>query len=47
MLTDRLGAALAELAADISSGDALLAALESIRVGVVADAAGTLHQRGA
>jgi DNA-binding transcriptional MerR regulator len=47
MLTDRLGAALAELAADISGGDALLAALDSIRVGVVADAAGTLHQRGA
>jgi hypothetical protein len=47
MLTDRLGIALAESAADISSGDALLAALDSVRVGVVADAAGALHQRGA
>jgi len=47
MLADRLGTALAELAADMSSGDALLAALDSVRVGVVADAAGTLHRRGA
>jgi DNA-binding transcriptional MerR regulator len=46
MLTDRLGTALAELAADISNGDALLAALDSVRVGVVADAAGALHPAG-
>jgi DNA-binding transcriptional MerR regulator len=47
LLTDRLGAALADLAPDIGSGDALLAAMDRVRVGVIADSAGTLHQRGA
>jgi DNA-binding transcriptional MerR regulator len=45
-LADRLGAALLDQAADLSGGDALRAALERIRVGVITDSAGTLQRRG-
>jgi hypothetical protein len=44
-LADRLGAALAERAE--AAGDTrLLAALDDVRVGAVADSAGTIHRRG-
>lgn len=46
-LADRLGAALAERAGTVGDGGRLLAALDEVRVGAVADAAGTIHrQRG-
>jgi hypothetical protein len=43
-LADRLAAALAGRAATATNGDQLLAALDEIRVGAVADAAGTIHR---
>jgi DNA-binding transcriptional MerR regulator len=43
-LADRLAAALAGRAATAANGDRLLAALDEIRVGAVADAAGTIHR---
>jgi len=45
-LADRIGAALAERAGTAADGDRLLAALDEIRVGAVADSAGTIHRRG-
>jgi DNA-binding transcriptional MerR regulator len=45
VLADRLGAALEEHA-DTADGGRLRAALDDIRVGVVADSAGTIHRRG-
>ena len=45
-LADRLGAALAERADATAGGDRLLAALDDIRVGAVADSAGTIYRRG-
>jgi DNA-binding transcriptional MerR regulator len=45
-LADRLGAALAERADAADDGGRLRAALDDIRVGAVADSAGTIHQRG-
>jgi hypothetical protein len=42
---DRLSAALLARAGDISEGEGLRAAIDRIRVGVVSDSAGTLHQR--
>ena len=46
MLADRLADALAGRAATARHGDQLLAALDEIRVGAVADAAGTIHRPG-
>ena len=43
-LADRIGAALAERAGTARDGDQLLAVLDEIRVGAVADAAGTIHR---
>jgi hypothetical protein len=43
-LADRIGAALAERAGNARDGDQLLAVLDEIRVGAVADAAGTIHR---
>ena len=43
-LADRLGAALAERADTASDGGRLRAALDEIRVGAVADSAGTIHR---
>jgi DNA-binding transcriptional MerR regulator len=43
---DRLGAALAEHAETDSDGGRLRAALDEVRVGAVADSAGTIHRRG-
>ena len=43
-LADRLGAALAERADTASDGGRLRAALDGIRVGAVADSAGTIHR---
>jgi DNA-binding transcriptional MerR regulator len=45
-LADRLGAALAERADAADDGGRLRAALDDIRVGAVADSAGTIHRRG-
>ena len=45
-LADRLGAALAERADTVEDGGELRAALEDIRVGAIADAAGTIHREG-
>ena len=45
-LADRIGAALAERAGTATDGARLLAVLDEIRVGAVADAAGTIHRRG-
>ena len=45
-LADRLGEALAERASTASDGDRLRAALDEIRVGAFADAAGKLHRQG-
>ncbi len=45
-LADRLGAALAGRAGTASDGDRLLAAIDEIRVGAVADSADTIHRRG-
>ena len=45
-LADRLAAALDDRAAVASHGDQLLAALDEIRVGAVADAAGRIHRLG-
>ena len=45
-LADRLGAALAERADTVEDGGRLRAALEDIRVGAIADAAGTIHREG-
>ena len=46
VLADRLGAALEEHADTAADGGRLRAALDDIRVGVVADSAGTIHRRG-
>jgi DNA-binding transcriptional MerR regulator len=46
VLADRLGAALEEHADTIADGGRLRAALDEIRVGAVADSAGTIHRRG-
>ena len=45
-LADRIGAALAERACTASDGGRLLAVLDEIRVGAVADASGTIHRVG-
>ncbi|MGH3176426.1 MAG: hypothetical protein ACRDPF_21505, partial [Streptosporangiaceae bacterium] len=45
-LADRLGAALAERAGTVGDGGRLLAALDEVRVGAVADSAGRIHRRG-
>jgi len=45
-LADRLGAALAERAGTVGDGGRLRAALDEVRVGAVADSAGTIHRRG-
>ena len=45
-LADRVGAALAERAGTASDGARLLAVLDAIRVGAVADSAGTIHRQG-
>src|SRR6266487_470513 len=45
-LADRIGAALAERAGTARDGGRLLAVLDEIRVGAVADAAGTIHRVG-
>jgi DNA-binding transcriptional MerR regulator len=45
-LADRLGAALAERADTTPDGGALRAALDEIRVGAIADSAGTIHRLG-
>jgi DNA-binding transcriptional MerR regulator len=45
-LADRLGAALAERADAADDGGRLRAALDDVRVGAVADSAGTIHRRG-
>jgi DNA-binding transcriptional MerR regulator len=47
LLADRLAAALTELADRIDSGDALCAAIDHARVGVITDSSGALQQRGA
>jgi DNA-binding transcriptional MerR regulator len=47
LLADRLAAALVELADGISSRDTLRVAIDRARVGVIADSAGALQQRGA
>jgi DNA-binding transcriptional MerR regulator len=47
VLADRLAAALVDLAGGISSGEALRAAVDHARVGVITDSTGTLQQRGA
>ena len=46
VLADRLGAALEEHADTTADGERLRAALDDIRVGVVADSAGRIHPRG-
>ena len=43
-LADRIGAALAERAGTATDGDRLRAILDEIRVGAVADSAGTIHR---
>jgi DNA-binding transcriptional MerR regulator len=45
VVADRLGAALAERADATGDGGRLRAALDDIRVGVIADSAGTIHRR--
>ena len=45
-LADRIGAALTERARTARDGGQLLAVLDEIRVGAVADAAGTIHRVG-
>ena len=45
-LADRLGAALAGRAGTVGDGGRLLAALDEVRVGAVADSAGRIHRRG-
>jgi DNA-binding transcriptional MerR regulator len=45
-LADRLGEALAERAGTVGGGGRLLAALDEVRVGAVADSAGRIHRRG-
>jgi DNA-binding transcriptional MerR regulator len=45
-LADRIGAALAERAGTARHGGQLLAVLDEIRVGAIADAAGTIHRVG-
>jgi DNA-binding transcriptional MerR regulator len=44
-LADRLGAALLHRAADKTGGDALRSAIDRVRVGVVTDSTGAIHQR--
>jgi hypothetical protein len=44
-LADRLGTALAERAETTGDGGRLRAALDDIRVGAVANSAGTIHRR--
>jgi DNA-binding transcriptional MerR regulator len=46
MLADRLGAALAERAGTVGDDGRLQAALDEVRVGAIADSAGTIHRRG-
>jgi len=45
-LADRIGAALTGRAGTASDGARLLAVLDAIRVGAVADSAGTIHRQG-
>jgi len=45
-LADRLGGALAERSGTASDGGRLRAALDEIRVGAFADAAGRIHRQG-
>jgi DNA-binding transcriptional MerR regulator len=45
-LADRLGAALADRAGAAGGDGRLRAALEEVRVGVIADSAGTIHRQG-
>ena len=45
-LADRLGGALAERAGTARDGDRLRAALDEVRVGAFADAAGRIHRQG-
>jgi DNA-binding transcriptional MerR regulator len=45
-LADRLGAAMGERADAAADGGRLRAALDDIRIGVVADSAGAIHRRG-
>jgi hypothetical protein len=45
-LADRLGQALAERAGTARDGDRLRAALDEVRVGAFADAAGRIHRQG-
>jgi DNA-binding transcriptional MerR regulator len=45
-LADRLGPALGERADTMGDGDRLRAVLDDIRVGAIADSAGTIHRRG-
>ena len=45
-LADRIGAALAERAGTARDGGRLLAALDEVRVGAVADSAGRIHRVG-
>jgi DNA-binding transcriptional MerR regulator len=47
MLADRLAAALLDLADGITTGDALRAAIDHARIGVITDSTGALQQRGA
>jgi DNA-binding transcriptional MerR regulator len=46
VLADRLGAALAERAGSATDGSRLRAAIDEIKVGAVADSAGTIHRWG-
>jgi len=45
-LADRIGRALADRAGTASDGDRLLAVLDEVRVGAVADSAGTIRRQG-
>jgi len=45
-LAERLGAALAERAGTAGDGGRLRVALEEVRVGAIADSAGTIHRQG-
>jgi hypothetical protein len=45
-LTDRLGVALGERANTSGEGDRLRVVLDEIRVGAIAESAGTIHRRG-
>lgn len=45
-LADRLGVALTQRAGIVGDGGRLEAALDAVRVGAIADSAGTIHRRG-